>query len=131
LLLKFNFSLEMIMSLSKNVFLCGSALMALSGYGVAAPVDDANQRAPEKSQAVVVTGMDERGSDSWVRAEVQRRINERPSLRSFNIVVYTDHQDVYLQGVVDTTLDRELGDAIARTVPSVRNVYNGLAVFGA
>jgi osmotically-inducible protein OsmY len=129
--LKFNSFLEMIMNLSKNVILLGPTLMALSGYGIAAPVSDASEEAAGATQAVVVTGVGDHGSDPWIRAEVQKRINERPSLRFFNIVVYAAQQEVYLKGLVDSTMDRELGEAIARTVPNVKNVYNDLAISGA
>jgi osmotically-inducible protein OsmY len=129
--LKFNSFLEMIMNLSKNVLLLGPTLMVLSGYGIAAPVSDASEEAAGGTQAVVVTGVGDHGGDSWIRAEVQKRINERPSLRFFNIVVYAAQQEVYLKGLVDTAMDRELGEAIARTVPNVKNVYNDLAISGA
>lgn len=119
------------MNLSKNVILLGPTLMALSGYGIAAPVSDASEEAAGGTQAVVVTGVGDHGGDSWIRAEVQKRINERPSLRFFNIVVYATQQEVYLKGLVDTAMDRELGEAIARTVPNVKNVYNDLAISGA
>lgn len=129
--LKFNSFLEMIMNLSKNVILLGPTLMALSGYGIAAPVSDASEEAAGGTQAVVVTSVGDHGGDSWIRDEVQKRINERPSLRFFNIVVYAAQQEVYLKGLVDTAMDRELGEAIARTVPNVKNVYNDLAISGA
>ena len=41
-----------------------------------------------------------------------------------------DH-DVYLYGSVTSRMDSEQAEAIARAVPGVKNVYNGLGSFGA
>ena len=104
----------------------GTALLALSGYSVAG----ANEQSTTASDApVIVTGA--RSTDRAIRAEVLRRIGEKPALGTENIDVQSFNRDVYLYGLVTTRMDSEEAEAIARTVPGVRNVYNGLGLSGA
>ena len=118
------------MKSSLNVMLFGSALAAFSAYSAAAPVNDATDTSAGRGGPVVVTAGRTREDDARISAEVRRRIDERPSLRSFNIVVYASDHSVYLEGLVDTALDRDLGEAIAAAVPGVSRVYDELAVLG-
>ena len=69
-------------------------------------------------------------SDASIRAEVQKKLNEQPSLRFFNIQVLAADHAVYLRGFVDTRVDRRQADAVARAVPGVSKVYNDLALNG-
>ena len=68
--------------------------------------------------------------DARIRAEVQKQLNESPSLRFFNIHVQTYDQVVYLQGLVDTRVDRGRATDIARGVPGVKTVYNEIGLLG-
>jgi osmotically-inducible protein OsmY len=68
--------------------------------------------------------------DRRIRDEVLARIDARPSLRFFNIDVQTSHHEVYLEGMVDTEIDRSQAADIAMAVPGVRRVYNGLGLMG-
>lgn len=107
---------------SKNLLL-GAALVVFSAYSAADPIS--NDSTSESDGPVVVTGVG--STDAQIRAEVARRINDKPALRSENIVVQSSDHDVYLSGLVETRMDGDLAEAIAHTVPGVRNVYNGLA----
>jgi osmotically-inducible protein OsmY len=64
--------------------------------------------------------------DAKIQAEVKRQIDERSSLRFFNINVRTVNRVVYLEGLVDTNVDRGLAKEIARAVPDVKAVYDNL-----
>jgi osmotically-inducible protein OsmY len=109
------------MKLNKTHALLGAALMAFSTYGFAAPTTDEGD-----DRQIVITG----DSDTQIRAEVTRRINERPVLRFANIDVQSFDHDVYLNGLVDTGAESAQAEAIARGVPGVRKVYNGLGLNG-
>lgn len=111
------------MKLNKIHTVFGAALVALSAYAFAAPTA---QQGSDNS--VVVTGTD--ASDAQIRDEVAQRINERSELRFDNIGVQSSHHDVYLSGLVDTGSESATAEEIARSVPAVRNVYNGLALNG-
>jgi osmotically-inducible protein OsmY len=118
------------MKFTSNAMLFGSALMALSAYSAAAPVNQTEEAVAGQGDPIVVTGARSRAEDARISAEVRMRINERPSLRLFNIVVYASEQAVYLEGIVDTALDRDLGEVVAASVPGVRKIYNGLVFNG-
>ena len=77
---------------------------------------------------VIVTGT--RWTDREICAEAMRRIGEKPPLRTENIDVQSFDHNVYLYGIVTSRMDSELAEAIVRTVPGARNVYNGLASYG-
>ncbi|HEX4584284.1 MAG TPA: BON domain-containing protein [Burkholderiaceae bacterium] len=68
--------------------------------------------------------------DAKISGEVKRNIDERPSLRIFNIDVQASNRDVYLWGLVDGEMDRSRAEQIASAVPGVKKVYNGLAIMG-
>jgi osmotically-inducible protein OsmY len=68
--------------------------------------------------------------DANIRAEVQKKLNEQPSLKFFDIHVMAADRAVYLSGIVDTRADRSRAAAIARAVPGVSKVYNDLALSG-
>ena len=118
------------MKISRSTKVFGPALLALSAYSYAAPPVVEVDATAGLAEPIVVTAGKPAGIDTRIRNEVQARINERPSLRFFNIAVYSSNQDVYLGGVVDTTVDSGLAEAVAKNVAGARNVYNGLGVGG-
>jgi osmotically-inducible protein OsmY len=62
--------------------------------------------------------------DARISAEVKKQIDARSSLRFFGIRVWTVDRAVYLDGMVDTEVDRGLAEDIARAVPGVKAVYD-------
>ena len=70
------------------------------------------------------------GEDEKLRAEVQKQIDERPSLKFYGVSVRTVNHVVYLEGLVDTNFDRSQAEAIARAVPGVTKVYDKLVLNG-
>jgi len=109
-----------------NSLLLGTALMVLSAYSVAGTSSEPSTASSDAP--VVVTGR--ASTDSQIRAEVMKRLDEKPALRTDNIDVQSFHHDVYLYGIVATRMDGEEAEAIAGTVPGVGKVYNGLASVG-
>jgi len=109
------------MELDRMRALLGTALMVFSTYGFSATTIDQGD-----DRQIVITG----DADMQIRADVTRRINERHALRFANIDVQSFHHDVYLNGLVDTAAESAQAEAIARTVPGVRKVYNGLGLNG-
>lgn len=117
------------MKRARNVVLFGSALFALSAFSTAAPYSDAKETTTNALGRVVIISKSG-PSDRQLRAEVRAQINERPSLRFFNILVYVVDREVYLEGLVDTTVDQGLAGEIASSVPGVKLVHNELALNG-
>jgi hypothetical protein len=109
------------MELNKTHALLGSALMVFSIYGFAATTAD---RGDDRQIAII------EDADAQIRAAVTQQINETPEFRFANIDVQSFHHDVYLNGMVDTGAESAQVEAIARSVPSVRKVYNGLGLSG-
>ena len=70
------------------------------------------------------------GGDEKIRVEVQKQIDDRPSLKVYGISVRTVDHVVYLEGLVDTSFDRSQAEAIARAVPGVTKVYDKLELNG-
>lgn len=70
------------------------------------------------------------GDDEKLRAEVQKQIEGRPSLKFYGVSVRTSDHVVYLEGFVDTNFDRSQAEAIARAVPGVTKVYDKLILNG-
>ena len=68
--------------------------------------------------------------DASLRSEVVKQINAHSSLRFFNLDIQTHNHAVYLEGLVDTGLDRDLAEQVAIAVPGVSKVYNGLVIGG-
>jgi len=62
--------------------------------------------------------------DARISAEVSKQIDAHSSLRFFGIRVWTVDRAVYLDGMVDTEVDRGLAEDVARSVPGVRAVYD-------
>lgn len=68
--------------------------------------------------------------DAKITVEVQKRIDDRPSLKGLGITVRTTDHVVYLEGIVDTRVSRGEAGEIARETPGVKSVENGLTVPG-
>jgi osmotically-inducible protein OsmY len=66
--------------------------------------------------------------DARITAEIQSQINQRPDLESTAITVQTLDHTVYLYGVVSSGLEISDAEAIARSVPGVRQVINSMAI---
>ena len=114
------------MTLKAKSLLFGTALLALSGYSVA---DTLSEQSSASDAPVIVTGT--HSTDREIRAEVIRRIGQKPALATENIDVQSFDHNVYLYGSVTSRMDGEDAEAIARAVPGVKKVYNGLGSFGA
>ena len=112
------------MTLKLNYSLVATALVALSGYGFAQEAVE-----PSTTDSVTVTGAP--STDSEIRAEVLRRIDEKPALATENIDVQSFDHNVYLYGSVTSRMDGEEAEAIARAVPGVNEVHNALGSLGA
>lgn len=80
----------------------------------------AGQSAPQVE--VTAPGRD----DAAIAAEVRERIHEQPSLKLFDISVRSVNHTVYLEGQVDTRLDRSEARHVAQAVPGVKKIYNDL-----
>ena len=106
--------------------LLGTALLMVSAYSLAANGDESSTT--DSDNAVIVTGP--APTDRQIRAEVIRQIDEKPALRTENIDVQSFHRNVYLYGAVDSRMDSEEAEAIARSAPGVVKVYNGLGTSG-
>jgi osmotically-inducible protein OsmY len=68
--------------------------------------------------------------DAKLRDQVSEQINAHPSLRFFNLDIQTHNHAVYLEGLVDSEVDRSMAEQIAMAVPGVAKVYNGLTQMG-
>jgi osmotically-inducible protein OsmY len=111
------------MRFNKTHALLGAALMSLSTYGFGETTADQDG---DRRLVVTESGV----SDAQLRAEVRQRINGRSELRFHNIDVQSFHHDVYLYGLVDTGVDSAQAESIARSVPGVGKIYNGLGLNG-
>jgi osmotically-inducible protein OsmY len=120
-------TVKMLLSIAGNMVI-GLALLALSAPSMAAPGNEDKETTNSVGPVIITSksGL----SDRQVSAEVRSQINERPSLRFFNIVVYVVDRDVYLKGIVDTPVDRCMAGVIAGAVPGVKVVHNELAMYG-
>lgn len=110
-----------------NTALLGTALLMLAGYSAAETPSDPSIAGLDAS--VIVTGA--HFTDRQIRAEVLKRFGETPRLATENIDVQSFDHTVYLRGTVTGRTDSEQAEAIARTVPGVKNVYNALGSIGA
>jgi osmotically-inducible protein OsmY len=110
-----------------NHVLLGMALLVLSGYSAAGT---SNEQINDE-----LRGPGDRdgshSTDREIGAEVMRRLNEKLTLGIGNIQVRSFDHNVYLSGAVGSSREVEEAEAIARAVPGVRKVYNGLGWFGA
>jgi len=82
------------------------------------------------SGAACADFLGDNSQDASLRSEVVKQINARSSLRFFNLDVQAHDHAVYLEGLVDTGVDRDLAEQVALAVPGVSRVYNGLVIEG-
>ena len=109
-----------------NHVVLGMALLLLSGYSAAGT---SNEQINDELRSGGRDGS--HSTDREIGAEVMRRFNEKLTLGIGNIQVRSVDHNVYLSGAVGSSREVEEAEAIARAVPGVRKVYNGLGWFGA
>jgi osmotically-inducible protein OsmY len=69
--------------------------------------------------------------DTGITAQVQSRLALHPALQPPNLItVQTLHRVVYLYGVVDTSLERELAETVALDTEGVSKVVNSIGISG-
>jgi osmotically-inducible protein OsmY len=67
--------------------------------------------------------------DRKITSDVEHRIDETPALMgSVPITVQTNRGVVYLNGIVETDLERYMAENLAKKVPNVAMVVNDVAV---
>ena len=66
--------------------------------------------------------------DPRITADVEARLYANLAIESWGIKVQTLDRVVYLYGLVDTDLERNLIESTARDIPGVRSVVNAIAV---
>jgi osmotically-inducible protein OsmY len=69
--------------------------------------------------------------DAEVTAEVRALFDQHPALEPPNILhVQTLNHVVYLTGLVDTDLERQVAESVAREAPGVTKVVNSIGISG-
>ena len=69
--------------------------------------------------------------DARITEEVQALFGEHPALEPPNLLqVHTVDRVVYLTGVVDTDLERQMAESIARRAAGVARVVNSIGLSG-
>lgn len=68
----------------------------------------------------------ERSADAKITEQVRSAIFARPALVGDDVSVQTHDGVVYLHGLVDTNVERELAESIAHDTPGVTRVVNAL-----
>jgi osmotically-inducible protein OsmY len=69
--------------------------------------------------------------DAGITADVRARFNRHAVLQPPNLLsVQTLDHVVYLNGLVDTDLEREIAESVAREAPGVRRVVNSIGISG-
>jgi osmotically-inducible protein OsmY len=77
-------------------------------------------------------GLEGCGGDAGITAAVRARLSEHPALEPPNLLtVQTINRVVYLYGVVDTALQRDLAESVALGTPGVARVVNSIGISGA
>jgi osmotically-inducible protein OsmY len=67
--------------------------------------------------------------DAKVTSDVRALFNQHPVLEDRNLIdVQTLDHAVYLYGVVDTDLERQLAESVALTAPGVVRVVNAIGL---
>lgn len=69
-------------------------------------------------------------SDTWITAQVKSKLFNDAQVSGFSIKVETVEGKVYLQGIVNTTMQRQRANDITRAVEGVTAVINLLQVGG-
>jgi osmotically-inducible protein OsmY len=69
--------------------------------------------------------------DASLTSEVQQRFSDHAILQPPNLLTVQVHDHVvYLYGLVDTQLQREIAESIARETPGVTKVVNSIGISG-
>jgi osmotically-inducible protein OsmY len=69
--------------------------------------------------------------DAAITAEVRARFGRHPVLQPPNILsVQTLDHVVYLTGLVDTDLERQIAESVALEAPGVKRVVNSIGISG-
>ena len=69
--------------------------------------------------------------DADIRAAVEARFTQHAALEPPNLLrVQACDQIVYLYGLVDTALERNLAESVARDTPGVKKVVNSIGISG-
>jgi osmotically-inducible protein OsmY len=76
-------------------------------------------------------GFGECPGDADVTTAVEARLSRYPALEPPNLLrVQTHDHIVYLYGLVDTALEREMAEAIVVDTPGVKKVVNSIGISG-
>jgi hyperosmotically inducible protein len=69
--------------------------------------------------------------DAQIRTAVETAFTQQPALEPPNLLsVQTLGHIVYLYGLVDTALERDLAESVALDVPGVKRVVNSIGISG-
>jgi osmotically-inducible protein OsmY len=69
--------------------------------------------------------------DAQITAAVEALFHRHPALEPPNLIhVQTLDHVVYLGGLVDTDLERQMAESVAREAPGVTNVVNSIGLSG-
>jgi len=76
-------------------------------------------------------GFDGCPGDAQITTQVRALFDEHPELKAPNLLdVQTVNHVVYLYGLVDTDLQREMAASVARQAPGVAKVVNSIGISG-
>lgn len=76
-------------------------------------------------------GFEECPGDATIASAVEARLSRHPVLEPPNLLrVQTHDRVVYLYGLLDTDLERELAESVALETPGVRRVVNSIGISG-
>jgi osmotically-inducible protein OsmY len=76
-------------------------------------------------------GFDECPGDADITTAVEARLSQHPVLEAPNLLrVQTHDHIVYLYGLVDTALEREMAESVALDTPGVTKVVNSIGISG-
>ena len=76
-------------------------------------------------------GIGECQEDARVSQAVEARLSQHPTLEPPNLLrVQTHYHVVYLYGLVDTALEREIAESVALDTPGVKKVVNSIGISG-
>ena len=98
-------------------WMCGVAMMLALGSLVSGCAMDEPQKSCTGDACV---------SDAEITSIVESSIHERSELTDWTIEVQTIHGVVYLHGLVDTSVQRDLVESIARETRGVKGVENSI-----
>ena len=76
-------------------------------------------------------GFDGCPGDAQITAQVRSLLGQHPALEPPNLLdVHTLDRVVYLNGVVDTDLERQMAESVARQAKGVKRVVNSIGLSG-